>query len=136
MQPQPFRLFLALFIVFAALQSSMAATPVLHLSAKPAWLNVCKPYNTKIPARNIENGYFFQLVEAQTHVEKQADYRHMITEIVSEAGIQNGSEITVNFDPSYERLDFHELSRGVVKFANPFASINAGDGTDDRRVHR
>jgi transglutaminase-like putative cysteine protease len=124
MQSQPFRLFLALFIVFAALQSSIAATPVVHLSAKPAWLNVCKPYNTKIPARNIENGYFFQLVEAQTHVDKQADYRHMITEIVSEAGIQNGSEVTVNFDPSYERLDFHELI--VWRNGKPENRLSAG----------
>ena len=124
MQTQPLRLLLFFIVVVAMLQSGFAATPVVHISAKPVWLNACKPYDKKIPARRIENGYFYQLVEAQTHVEKQADYRHLITEIISEAGIQNGSEITVNFDPSYERLDFHEII--VWRNGKPQNRLSAG----------
>jgi transglutaminase-like putative cysteine protease len=58
----------------------------------------------------VENGFFYQLFEEQIQIEKQADYKHVIREIVSAAGIQNGSEISISFDPSYERLDIHDIT--------------------------
>jgi transglutaminase-like putative cysteine protease len=89
---------------------AQAAQPAVHISAKPGWLSVYKPYNQKPSLRTIEGGSYYALVEHQVHVEKQADYRHYIREIVSETGIQNSSQISVTFDPLYERLDFHEIT--------------------------
>ncbi len=71
--------------------SANAANPVVHVSAKPTWLSTCKLYSQRPSARNIENGYFYALIEQQIQVEKQADYHHVIKEIVSETGIQNAS---------------------------------------------
>src|SRR5690606_27147644 len=59
--------------------------------------------------KEISEGYYQLLFEEQRHVEKQTVYRHIIRQIVSEAGIQNGSEITVEYDPSYEKLQFHQV---------------------------
>lgn len=59
--------------------------------------------------RNIENGFFYRLIEEQINIEQKAHYVHIERQIVSEAGIQNGSEISIGFDPSYERLDVHEI---------------------------
>lgn len=104
--------FLILLLLIGAVSSprlSDAATPVVHFSPAPSWILHSKPYDKNIPAREVENGFFFRLLEEQFNVDKQADYRHNIREIVSEAGIQNGSEIGVDFDPSYERVDFHQL---------------------------
>ncbi|WP_184549878.1 DUF3857 domain-containing protein [Mucilaginibacter sp. FT3.2] len=86
-----------------------AGTPVVHVTPKPTWLSTCKPYNQRPSARTIERGYFYALIEQQEHIEKQADYHHVIKEIVSETGIQNASQINVGFDPSFQRLDFHEI---------------------------
>ncbi|TWR30605.1 DUF3857 domain-containing protein [Mucilaginibacter pallidiroseus] len=101
-----FALVLAGSILFS---TSKAAQPVVHFFDKPSWLLSYKQYDKKIPTREVENGYFFQLFEEQIQVEKQADYSHVIKEIVSEAGIQNGSSISINFDPAYERLDVHQV---------------------------
>jgi transglutaminase-like putative cysteine protease len=90
--------------------SVIASTPIVHISPKPTWLNTYKPYDKSIPLRDVENGYFLQLLEEQVHVEKQARYTHVIRQIVSGAGIQNGSEISISFDPSFERLDVHEIT--------------------------
>jgi transglutaminase-like putative cysteine protease len=103
------RLLLTLCVLICISLSAKSSAPVVHLSAKPAWLKTYKDYNKKIPLRDVEKGYFYQLIEEQIQVELQADYRHNIREIVSDAGIQNGSEISVGFDPTYERLDFHEI---------------------------
>ncbi len=101
---------LLLFLAVISALTLKAATPAVHITAKPGWLNTLKPYTQKIAARDIDNGYFYQLNEEQIDIENQADYRHNIREIVSDAGVQNGSQITVGFDPTYERIDFHEIT--------------------------
>lgn len=105
-----FRLSLVLIFLCGFFITLKAATPVVHTAPKPAWLNTYKNYTQKVAARDVENGYFYQLNEEQIHVEKQADYRHNILEIVSEAGIQNASQISVSFDPAYEQIAFHEIT--------------------------
>lgn len=111
MQVRPTHLSLLYFFVLQiALSSYARATqPTVHIAPRPVWLRAYKDNDQKIPLHDVNNGYFYQLSEEQIHVEKQADYRHNIREIVSEAGIQNGSEINVGFDPAYERLDFHQI---------------------------
>lgn len=108
------KIYLTLLIYFLCLLVSSAAvnsgTPAVHISTKPTWLGTYKAYNQKPSARSIEKGFFYALIEEQIHVEKQADYHHFIKEIVSEAGIQNASQISVSFDPAFERLDFHDIT--------------------------
>jgi hypothetical protein len=101
---------LSLIILVVSFGSVKGSQPVVHISARPNWLSTCNPYNQKPSLRTVEDGYYFSIIEHQVHVEKQADYHHNIREIISETGIQNGSEISVSFDPIYERLDFHEIT--------------------------
>jgi len=96
--------------VLLNLNTARAGAPVVHISPKPTWLSACKPYNKQPSLRSIEGGYFFELVEHQVQVEKQADYHHLVRQIVSDEGIQNGSEISVTFDPAFETLDFHDIT--------------------------
>ena len=101
-------LFCFLFLIISN-QVVKANTPAVHVTPKPTWLSICKPYNQRPSARTIEKGFFYALIEQQVHIEKQAEYHHVIKEIVSETGIQNASQINVGFDPSFKRLDFHEI---------------------------
>ncbi|HTK19175.1 MAG TPA: DUF3857 domain-containing protein [Mucilaginibacter sp.] len=88
---------------------SIAATPEIHTAAKPTWISTYKDYNQKPSLRTIQDGYYYSLSEQQIHVEKKAQYFHYMREIISATGIQNGSQISVSFDPAFERLDFHEI---------------------------
>ena len=81
----------------------------VSVSPKPNWILSCKPYKITPSNREINNGAYDELIEEQINVDKQAIYNHIITQIVSESGIQNNSEISVSFNPSYERIDFHEI---------------------------
>jgi len=103
-------LLIALPIVCFFAAYAKAGPPAIHVSSKPTWLNTYKAYDKSIPARSVDNGYFFQLIEEQVHVEKQADYVHIIRQIVSDAGVQNGSEISISFDPSYQKLELHQIT--------------------------
>lgn len=99
-----------LFIVAFNCANAQTSTPVIHKAPKPVWISVCKPYDKKPSERNIRNGAYGELVEEQINVEEKAVYNHVITAIVSESGVQSNSEVTVSFDPSFERLDFHGLT--------------------------
>lgn len=80
------------------------------ITATPSWLAPYQPDLEKKPdAREISNGYYLLLHEEQNHVGKAAVYRHIIRQIVSEAGIQNGAEISVDYDPAYQKLYFHQV---------------------------
>jgi transglutaminase-like putative cysteine protease len=107
-----FKIYLALFIclLFFAPLVVKGSTPVVHFSVKPTWLSAYKDYNQKPSLRTIERGFFYALIEQQIQVEKQAHYHHVIKEIVSETGIQNASQISISFDPAFERLDFHNIT--------------------------
>ncbi|MEZ2338043.1 DUF3857 domain-containing protein [Mucilaginibacter sp. RCC_168] len=112
--PKCFKIYLTLIFCPLLLlfnnQLAKAGTPVVHQSSKPVWLSSFKPYSQKPSARTIERGFFYALIEEQIQVEKQADYHHVIREIVSDAGIQNASQISISFDPAFERLDFHDIT--------------------------
>jgi hypothetical protein len=47
--------------------------------------------------------------DRQIHLDKQTTYSRVVRQISSETGVQNGSEFSVLFDPSYERIDFHTI---------------------------
>jgi len=83
---------------------------MVHIVPKPSWITNCKSFDKKPAARAIQDGYFYDLSEQQINVEKKAEYIHYEREIVSSTGIQNGSQISVSFDPAYQRLDFHEIT--------------------------
>ncbi len=104
------RISVFILAVLLNLGFAKAGAPTVRISPKPTWLSTCKPYNKMPSLRTIQGGYFFELVEHQVQVEKQADYHHLIRQIVSNNGIQNGSEISVSFDPAFEKLEFHEIT--------------------------
>lgn len=82
----------------------------LSIAPTPSWLVPYQPDMEKKPdARDISDGYYLLLFEEQHHVEKEAVYYHIVRQIVSEAGIQNGAEISVTYDPSYEKVHFHKI---------------------------
>jgi transglutaminase-like putative cysteine protease len=102
-------LFTLIIVTFNA-ANLQAATPVIHTAPRPAWISECKPYNKRPSERNVRNGAYTELAEEQVNVAQQAIYNHYITVIVSESGVQNNSDISVSFDPAYERLDFHQIT--------------------------
>lgn len=88
----------------------IASAQKVNTSPTPAWLVPYSPDLTKKPnAKNISDGYYLLLLEEQRQVELKSNYQHFIRQIISEAGIQNGSEISVDYDPQYEKLSFHKI---------------------------
>jgi hypothetical protein len=75
----------------------------------PAWIVQLNSQGLKPKAKDIDDGYFIALLDNQTHVELQEEYTHFIKEITSDAGVQNGSQISVTYDPGFQQLIFHKI---------------------------
>ncbi|WP_343744649.1 DUF3857 domain-containing protein [Chitinophaga sp.] len=76
----------------------------------PSWLVPWQPNLQQKPnAKHISDGFYLLVAETQYQAELQSGYHHYVRQIVSEAGIQNGSQISVDYDPQYEKLTFHRI---------------------------
>ncbi|WP_207534819.1 DUF3857 domain-containing protein [Desertivirga arenae] len=113
--PNPLRrslkaLYIVFFLVaFSSIRTIGASLPKIYSSSTPSWINPVAESASKVNPREVSEGYYFTLVDMQEHVEKQASYLHYCKQIISESGVQNSSQISVNFDPSFEKLEFHKI---------------------------
>ena len=66
-------------------------------------------YNSTQLDHEAEDGYVDLAYEKQVNLQLQSTFRRKAIKIISEAGVQDGSEISIKFDPSYEQLIFHNI---------------------------
>jgi transglutaminase-like putative cysteine protease len=100
-----------LFIVFlfctlyATSQNSKVAK-----AAVPAWV-MPTPINYKHTdlETQAEDGYLDVAYIKQVNLPEQTIYTRQADKIINEDGIENNSEISVSYDPSYQQLIFHEV---------------------------
>ncbi len=91
----------------------------LHVSAQnsklsyekePDWVTVnTMDYYNKQLEEEAEDGYLDLAYEKQVSIAQHACYYKKVIKMLSEAGVQNNSEISINFDPNYEHLIFHSI---------------------------
>ena len=108
MKPPPYSFFSFLFLLFCVPAIAQQKRP---LAAKaPPWVTI-NQYNysdTRLD-HEAEDGYFNIEYEEQVSLAQQTVFYKRAIKILTEAGIQNSSEISVSFDPSYEQLTFHSI---------------------------
>lgn len=72
----------------------------------PSWVDKVAFENSNVLSEKVNGGQAFLLVDRQYNIEREEVYLHYSFKILSEVGIQNGSTIEINFDPTYEKLLF------------------------------
>lgn len=80
------------------------------MSPAPSWVVPVIPAGKSPSVKDFADGYYFSFSDMQVNLEKKTTYYRSIKNIVTESGIQNGSEISVIFDPSYEKVNFHTIT--------------------------
>ncbi|HWB24945.1 MAG TPA: DUF3857 domain-containing transglutaminase family protein [Chitinophagaceae bacterium] len=80
-------------------------------AAAPAWVTINKiNYSNTRLDREAEDGYVDMDYEKQVMLQDQSVYVRHSYRIISEAGVQNRSQVSVDFDPSYQHLIFHTIN--------------------------
>ncbi|BAO77305.1 DUF3857 domain-containing transglutaminase family protein [Winogradskyella sp. PG-2] len=74
------------------------------------WIDL-QSYNETISISedDIEYGLVTLLSDEQTHAIKKHQYRRIVTKISDNVGIQSASEISINYDPTYQSLVIHKI---------------------------
>lgn len=105
-----FKTLLLFFLLFFSFASFAQHKNFSILKAEPSWLQKVSTVDKRPANRDIQDGYYLFLYEQQNNIETKEHYLHAIREIVSDNGVQNGSEISVTYDPTYQKLTFHKIT--------------------------
>jgi transglutaminase-like putative cysteine protease len=101
-------LFIFQLLVLNGLLFSQQSRPVV--SKEPSWISINKvDYSQTSLDKDAKDGYINISLEKQISLAEKSRYTRSSRKIISQAGVQNGSEISVSYDPSYEQLIFHSI---------------------------
>lgn len=62
-----------------------------------------------IPSDQISDGVFYMLIERQVNLFTNQIYYHYAYKVISEQGVQNNSEISINYKPAYQKFYLHNI---------------------------
>jgi len=88
----------------------LRAAPSIGIKPVPSWVIPVTPGGKAPSVKDFSGGYYLSFVDKQVNLAAKSTYQRFVRQIVSESGIQNGSEISVTFDPAFEQVEFHEVT--------------------------
>lgn len=95
-----------LFILFFLLSNSVANNRVKKIS-KPNWVKTITFSEENIIKES--GSYQYLLTDYQNDINKKVFYRHLVIKILNTEGVQEMSNISLAFDPSFEKIHFHQI---------------------------
>ena len=100
---------LTLMILASSARSTPAADqPAYLMGPQPAWVaKLPIPASDELPGRQVNLGEYFNLIDEQINVSREETFAHFAKIILNETGVQNGTQLKINFDPSYQKLTLH-----------------------------
>ncbi|TBN06721.1 DUF3857 domain-containing protein [Hyunsoonleella flava] len=103
---------------------------VLHAQIKtsntPQWV-IQQTYekNPAIDLNEISYGLLTLLSDEQIHIPKQERYLRVVRKITDNVGVQDGSAISINYDPTYQTLFLHNIT--VIRNGETINKLNVND---------
>jgi hypothetical protein len=102
-----YRLFTILFLIFTTVNIGFSQVTKQNT---PLWVNKISYKNLNINTEDAEQGTLLLLFDQQVNTTKKTIHYKFATKITDNSGIQNASTISVDFDPSYQKLRFHFIN--------------------------
>ena len=99
------------FIFFALITNVVfPQSSKLSIAKVPAWVTThVVDYGSTLLDKYATEGYIDVGYEIQVSLASQSEYVRHSKKIISQAGVQNGSQISIVFNPSYQQLFFHAI---------------------------
>jgi hypothetical protein len=80
----------------------------ISFEQRPTWVEPIE-YHLEPQDTLHSGGYFYLLLERQVNIERQETYRRTSIKVLTESGLESASSITINFDPSYQKVTVHKV---------------------------
>jgi hypothetical protein len=116
---------LLLCLLLAVPLTAGAAENVL-VHAAPSWIDRVDVHDEKAPA-DVRNGIWGLLTDHQIRVDGEhvTDYYRNVRKVATSAGVQDASQLSIDFDPTYETLIVHEAA--VIRDGKRMNELNASE---------
>ncbi len=95
------------YLLLLLLHFNISYAIQINKTPVPAWVQRITLSDKKIVEGN--GGFQYLLIDMQDHLKQQTIYRHYAVQVLNAEGIQSMSDIDVTFDPTYQKLRFHEI---------------------------
>ncbi len=114
------------FFIVIFLFSLSLCQAQLKVSKTPQWV-VQQSYDKKpdIDLNEISYGLLTLLSDEQIHIPKQERYTRIVRKITDNVGVQDGSSISINYDPTYQQLLLHDIT--VFRNGKTINKLNIND---------
>lgn len=114
----------AFSIVFITLASSVFSQ--IQERNTPNWVDI-QSYEKEpdIDEDDIGFGLLTLLSDEQIHAPKQERYIRTVNKITDNVGVQSGSLISINYDPTYQKLHLHKIS--IIRDDKTIDKLNLND---------
>ncbi len=109
------RMFLRVFLFFLCLHPVFLVGDIGDQSAQystgpiPSWV---KPYDfplDTIPLKPSQVNLQYLLIDTQQNLEEKTFYRHVALRTLTQSGIEDISQLQIEFNPSYSQIVMHEI---------------------------
>lgn len=100
----------SLLVLLSLALGPTASANSFDVQPPPAWVRpLSLEAKALAPTGESHGGVYYPLVDLQTRVSARTveRYSHYTRQIVTEAGISDAAEVSMGFDPSFERLTIH-----------------------------
>ncbi|MCF8461301.1 MAG: DUF3857 domain-containing protein [Flavobacteriales bacterium] len=98
---------LLLFLTF----SIVSVANQFELKDVPSWVHpVAIPESSGISKYDVIGGYYSKLVDEQMNLVENTTFTHVAFEVLTNAGVQRVSDVSIPYDTAYMRVEFHYLN--------------------------
>jgi hypothetical protein len=98
-----------LIIVISISSYSIAQSPKIKIAPEKSWVTH-QPFNVDAkPDAGQDGSTYYLLMDDQENTVTEENYIHYAYKILSNEGIQDMSDLSFEYDPSYESLIFHKI---------------------------
>ena len=115
---QPMRLML--FFLFCLCHAICFANKHVQTGKAPSWVKTIEIPNEKPSEENGSAQYL--LVDFQNNLIEKTNYTHFAIQVLNAEGVQENSDLTINFDPTFQRLKLHTVR--IIRDGKTFSKLN------------
>ncbi len=97
-------------LLLPQMASAASSSPRPRAAPPPSWVEpLVVPTGGSAPGNEISGGIWYRLWDRQIRVAGRSHeaFSHLTRQIVNDAGLDQASQISIDFDPAYQNLTFH-----------------------------
>lgn len=100
-----------LFLLLAVVPlCSFGQSTKVQKGAAKSWVKSVSIPKDALPEEGEESSYYYLLVDEQENVSLQESYLHYAYKILTNEGLQEMADLSIEFDPTYEQFIFHAIT--------------------------